>query len=386
MNIIFLSPNFPPNWVGFCKALKEAGANVLAIGDSSYDELRQEVKENISDYFQVTNMLNLDAMVRATGYFIHRCGRIKHIESLTEHWLGIEAELRRMFNIPGPTVEDQAISRSKMGMKKVFQKHKIPCSPGYLVNSQEDVESHLEEFGLPIVLKPDIGVGAQATYKIVSRSQLDEVARYGLSNYVMEPFVNGQIVTFDGLTDSTGEIVFKTSHEYNAGVMEIVTENLPIHFYSVRDINPKLEEMGRKVVAAFNLKERFFHIEFFKLAPEKYQILEINIRPPGGYIIDMMNYSADINLFAMWAEIMMGRSVEPHLERKYYVAHVARRYHFNYRYSYDEIMPIIKDSLVYSCEIPPIFSAAMGNFLYVIRHENRIELEELIAKIEERRG
>lgn len=386
MNIVFLSPNFPPNWFNFCRALKAEGATVLAIADCSYDELRQEIKENIDDYYQVSNMLDHDSMVRALGYFTFRHGHIDRVESLTEHWLGIEAYLRKMFNVFGPTMEEQAEHRSKMGMKRIFQKNNIPCSPGYKVNNLEDVESHLDELGLPIVLKPDTGVGAQATYKITSREQLRQIAAYGLDNYIMEPFVKGNIVTFDGLTDRDGNIIFKTSHEYADGIMEVVTEMLPVHFWSVREINPRLEAIGRQIVAAFKLKQRFFHIEFFKLAPDQYQVLEINLRPPGGYMIDMMNYSADTDLYATWAKVVTGHEVETITERKYNVAHSSRRYHLNYVLSDDALWPQIKDHVVYASEMPPIFSAAMGDYVFLLRHEDSAELQKLIALIDKRIG
>ena len=42
--------------------------------------------------------------------------------------------------------------------------------------------------------------------------------------------------------------------------------------------------------------ERFFHAEFFELADGSHVALEINLRPPGGFTLDMMNYACDVDL------------------------------------------------------------------------------------------
>ena len=39
MNFVFISPHFPHTYWNFCDRLKKNGANVLGIGDASYDSL-----------------------------------------------------------------------------------------------------------------------------------------------------------------------------------------------------------------------------------------------------------------------------------------------------------------------------------------------------------
>ena len=43
MNFVFISPNFPENYAGFCVGLKENGVNVLGIGDCPYEHLSDEL-------------------------------------------------------------------------------------------------------------------------------------------------------------------------------------------------------------------------------------------------------------------------------------------------------------------------------------------------------
>lgn len=49
MNVVFISPNFPPNFYRFCTALRGAGANVPAIGDAEQHDPRPELREALSN-------------------------------------------------------------------------------------------------------------------------------------------------------------------------------------------------------------------------------------------------------------------------------------------------------------------------------------------------
>ena len=76
--------------------------------------------------------------------------------------------------------------------------------------------------------------------------------------------------------------------------METVNEDRHIYFYNLREIPADLEEAGRRVLKAFDVRERFFHFEFFRSRPDgRVVALEVNMRPPGGPIIDMYNYAHD---------------------------------------------------------------------------------------------
>ena len=48
MNFIFISPQFPKHYWQFCDRLKKNGVNVLGIGDSPYDSLRDELKRDLT--------------------------------------------------------------------------------------------------------------------------------------------------------------------------------------------------------------------------------------------------------------------------------------------------------------------------------------------------
>ena len=67
-------------------------------------------------------------------------------------------------------------------MKKLFQKAGVPVVPGAVIKTDEDVDKAVKEIGLPMIAKPDNGVGAAATFKLetedaVSYTHLDVYKR-----------------------------------------------------------------------------------------------------------------------------------------------------------------------------------------------------------------
>ena len=99
MNFVYVSPAFPKNFYNFCDRLKNMGVTVLAIGDTPYHELSEELKNAVDDYYQVYSMEDYNEMVKAMGYFIFNYGHIDWLESNNEYWLEQDARLRTDFNI-----------------------------------------------------------------------------------------------------------------------------------------------------------------------------------------------------------------------------------------------------------------------------------------------
>ena len=67
MNYVFISPNFPFNYVYFCERLRGNGCNVLGIGDAPYDGLSDELKYALTDYYQVDSLGDYDQVYRAVS-------------------------------------------------------------------------------------------------------------------------------------------------------------------------------------------------------------------------------------------------------------------------------------------------------------------------------
>ncbi|MGI5829881.1 MAG: ATP-grasp domain-containing protein [Bradymonadia bacterium] len=379
MNVVLISPHFPPNHVNYARALRKFGDNALGIGDSPH--ISHELREALTEYVYVPNMQDYDAMLRTMGYFTSKYGKIDRVDSQNEFWLGLEARLREDFNIYGQKPAATDINRSKLGMKECCIKAKIPVAPGEEFESVEQLVAFGKKVGYPLVVKPIVGVGASATYAINNEEQAKEVMSYISGRYIAEKYIKGDVITFDGLIDRHGEIIFYTSHEYNCGVMETVNEARSIYYYSRTKIDPELKKLSQRVLKAFDVRERFFHIEWFRTAPSKYVFLEINVRPPGLYTIDMMNYSADINLYEAWVAALHDTRVFDSFEHKYSVGFAGRRVNVKHIHSHEDIMQKCSKYTVMSQPVPGSYADAMGEFFYLVRHPEEEKVLEMLEYI-----
>ena len=377
-NIVYLSPNFPTNFINFIAALKKNGANVLGLGSEPFQHLNTKVKNCLNEYYKVDDLHNYEELRKALGFFTHKYGKIDGIDSHNEYWLDTEAKLRDDFNIPGLKTADIKKARSKSGMKEVFREAGMRVAKGRIVHSFEGATEFVREVGYPVVAKPDSGVGASDTFKINNDTELHEVFnKIPDVNYIMEEFITGQIHSFDGLADYHSNPLFFTSHVFNDGIMEIVNNNKNLYYYSVRKVPKQLEELGRKCLKAFGVKGRFFHIEFFYTPDGEYVPLEVNLRPPGGLSMDMFNYACDINLYQTWGDMIVKDKCILNYERKYHVIYIGRKNGKNYVYEHKNILEKYNDLIILHQEMPHVFRQAMGDYCYMAKSEDFDSLQEM---------
>jgi len=384
MNVLFLSPFFPPNADRFCRALHARGVNVLAIGDEPPE--RQPADLVLGEYVYEPAMAHYPALRAATAGLIARHGRLDRIESNNEHWLQAEGKLRDDFAVSGLSESQTRALRSKSMMASVFAKAAIIYPPTMRGTASASAQAREEaaRLGLPLVIKPDSGSGAVDTFVVSTESELDAALRRDLSGHVLQPFVSGDIVTFDGLADANGQIVFFTSHRYDRGIMQVREGRIDGHYYSLRDIPADLERVGRRAVAAFDIRERFFHAELFMLSDASYVGLEMNIRPPGGYTTDMMNAACGIDVYDLWAGVLSGESfADFSYTRGYHAAHAGRRFAHRYLLTDAELQRELGDTLFAVRSVPDVFAATMGNVGYLLRHPNLVQLKQAISRVQQ---
>lgn len=382
MNVVFLSPHFPPNFYNFCVRLKEQGARVHGIGEESYDNLRQELRYSLFEYYKVNDMHNYEEMIRAMGCLIHHSGRMDRIDSQNEYWLETEAMLRTDFNIPGIRMDRINQIKRKSEMKQVFINAGLKPARGRVCQDEKEIRAFIKEVGFPVVAKPDIGVGAAKTYKICDETDLKH---YLLDkpklDYIVEEFISSQIVTFDGLTDREGKLVFSASHYYDKGVMDAVNKDTDIYYYGAREIEKNVEAAGMATLKAFDVKERFFHFEFFRMDDGSIMPLEVNMRPPGGFTLDMFNFANDFDAYKAWAEIIVHGKTTQVAKRPYFIIYVGRKDRLHYALSHDDVISNFREMLVHSERMNDTFSRAIGNHGYLLRHEKLPPLLEAAEKI-----
>lgn len=376
MNILYLSPHFPPNFYLFPSKLVQRGGRVLGITDQHISQLRPDLQMSLWDHKQVSSLHSDDEVMQAVEKLVQANGPIHRVESHLETWLNLEAKIRRTHQIFGLKEELDNLTK-KSRMKEYYLKAKVATAPFKLLSDYNSALEFVAEVGYPIIIKPDTGIGAQDTHKIENLNQLQAFLETRQSYpYIMENFISGDIVTFDGLTDSRGNIVFSTCHEYSKDARRIASESLDFYYYNYRETPEDLARAGQACVEVLELREKFFHLEFFRTSDHQLVGIELNIRPPGGMTTDMMNYAHDMDVYDLWASIVLDQYNGFELQRKYHCAHISRRRRYNYKYTHEQILEILGEHLCLHSELPPIYAEVMGEWAYLVRYEELGQLQE----------
>ena len=396
MNFIFISPQFPHTYWNFCARLKKNGINVLGIGDTPYDQLSQELRNSLTEYYRVNDMENYDEMFRAVAFFSYKYGRIDWLESNNEYWLEQDARLRTDFNITtGVNTKGISKYKSKYEMKKYYAKAGVPTARISKVTDLKKAKAFLEEIGgYPIIAKPECGVGAAHTYKITKDAELEEffATRPDVA-YVMEEFIEGDIVSYDVITDNRCEPLFESMTCWPPSIADIVNNKLDLDYYTAATVPEELRTLGRATVKAFDVKSRFVHLEFFCLRKNKKGLgkkgdfvgLEVNMRPAGGYTPDMMNWAHATDVYQIWADMVaFNERRVPDLNMDHCCVYASRRDCYQYKHSWEEVMEKYRDKIVMAERLPALWYDAMGNYMFTAHADDDAAAEEFIAFVEER--
>ena len=376
MNFIYISPNFPENHWLFCRRLRDDGVNVLGIGDCPYDNLTYELRGSLTEYYKVSSLENYDEVYRAVAFFIHKYGRIDYLESNNEYWLEQDAKLRQDFHITtGFLPEDMPRIKCKSLMKAQYVRAGIPVALYHMVDDREGCLEFIEKVGYPVIVKPDNGVGAISTFRINSVADLDTFfANKGETQYIMEEFIDGSVVSYDAIVNGSGEPIFEAGNLTIDSIMDIVNERRSCRVM-IRDRLPDaLRDMGRAALKAFGVKKRMVHFEFFHLNRDQrigkagdYTGLEVNMRPCGGILPSMINYAYSTDVYQIWADMIVFDESRKPIGSQQFCVLAGRRNTRSYVMSRDDVIHEYGIHIVEEGPVDPALATDMGEYLFLAR-------------------
>ena len=392
MNFVFISPHFPHTYWQFCDRLRRNGINVLGIGDAPYETLESSLKAALTEYYRVNSLEDYDQVYRATAFFAFKYGKIDWIESMNEYWLEQDARLRTDFNVTTGIREDRiSFIKEKSLMKKLYLEAGIPTARQHVVTDQEAGKAFIAEVGYPVIVKPDVGVGATHTWKLENDTDLE--AFYNnlpAAPYVMEEFIQGEICSYDAILDSRCEPLFESMTVWPP-VMDIVNKDLDLMYYTCPEVPEKLRKLGRKTVKAFGVDRRFVHLEFFRLTKARkglgrigdFAALEVNMRPAGGYTPDMMDFAHSTDVYQIYADMVAydERRI-PESGEHFYCVYASHKDGHTYAHTHEEIMEKYSSRMMMQEEMPPMNWPQMGRYMYTARLETFEEAQEFIRFVQ----
>lgn len=330
MDVVFLSPGYPPEMPNYVRGLAQVGARVWGVGDSPERSLPVITRRALTGYLQVPRIMDEgDVIQRVKAWLGGR--RPDRIEAMWEPMVLLAARMREELGVPGMSHDTVLGFRDKQLMKERIAAAGLRVPYSARVRTEEETLAAAKSFGFPLIIKPIAGAGSADTYRVDDAAQLHDVLQKTrhVPEVSVEEFVDGEEFTYDTVCID-GKPVYENVAQYLPRPL-IARQN---HWVSpiictVRDLaQPKLRdgiELGRKVLGALGMGTGFTHMEWYLKSNGEVVFGEIGCRPGGAHLVDQMNFTSDIDLFREWARSVCWKSFEADTTRRHNTAIIFKR-------------------------------------------------------------
>ena len=332
MNVVFVEPFFPSNQRNFPRALAEAGATVIGIGEYPADALDDQLKGWLHHYERVPSVTDVEAMTRAVRWVQDKLW-VDRIEATIEAHTLAAAQVREACTIPGTSVRTAWLCRDKPSMKQVLREAGVPTAASAAVGSAAEARAFAGQVGFPLILKPRSGAGAAGTMRADSAADLDHAlvvfGGEGVESIAMEEFIEGHEGFYDTITVN-GQVALDFASHYYPNVLEAMrTRWISPEFISTNRIDTapeyaELREMGRRVIMALGIGTSATHMEWF-FGPKGLKFSEIGCRPPGVGAWDLYSAGNEMDIYREWAMAIVNGETGSAPSRRYASGMVALR-------------------------------------------------------------
>jgi biotin carboxylase len=243
----------------------------------------------------------------------------------------LAARLREGLGLPGLTVEQTVPFRDKQLMKELLGGAGLR-TPGHEgATTVAGVWEAAERLGYPLIVKPIAGAGAADTYRADSAGDLDDLLPMlrHVPRVIVEEFIDGEEFTYDTIC-AGGQVLFENIVWYRPRpLLTKLHEWISPVIVALRALDvPDLaagRALGRAAVQVLGFRDGFTHMEWYRKADGEAVFGEIGARPPGGRMVDVMNYATDADLYLAWAEAITQGRISRRIERHYNAAAIFKR-------------------------------------------------------------
>jgi formate-dependent phosphoribosylglycinamide formyltransferase (GAR transformylase) len=330
MNVILVEPFFPANQRQFARALAEAGATVIGIGEYGVESFDDDLRGWLHHYERVSSVTDTDAMTRAVRWVQDRLW-VDRLEATIEAHTMAAAQVREACTIPGTSVRTAWLCRDKPSMKEVLRAAGVPTAASAGVSTPAQAHEFAERVGYPLILKPRSGAGASGTVRADSPQELARALEGfgGAGSVAVEEFVEGHEGFYDTIAVD-GHVALDFVSHYFPNVLEAMrTRWISPQFVSTNRIDTvpeygELRSMGARVIDALGIGTSATHMEWF-FGPKGLRFSEIGCRPPGVGAWDLYSAGNDLDLYRAWADAIVHGGISATPSRRYASGIVALR-------------------------------------------------------------
>lgn len=285
------------------------------------------VQQRLLGHWRVQDSLDPDQLQWAAGELARQFGAVDRLLTVNEHAQLPLAVVRDRLGLEGMSAETIRDFRDKSRMKQKFREHGVPCARHCGATSEAQAWEFIEQNGFPVCVKPVDGAAAQATYRVDDANDFREVLRVSAPSFErplqIEEFVVGEESSFETMS-LRGKPMWHSLTHYQPTPLSVLSNPwIQWKILLPREIDEPvyddIREHGCRALESLGMDTGLTHLEWFRRPDGSVAVSEVAARPPGAQILTMMNRANDIDLYDMWARLMLFSEFEPPKKRKFAV-------------------------------------------------------------------
>lgn len=212
-----------------------------------------------------------------------------------EKTVSVAARLRQQLNIGGTRLEVANRCHDKLVMKQAAQQAGANLTPYCCLNSVP-VAKLADKLGLPLIIKQRRSSGSRGLQFIYQPEALNAITT---ANCLAEKLIIGKEYSIESFVQN-GEILFRNITEYYIPhQISIMPAELP------KATTMQIDALNRTVINHFQIQQGMCHLELY-LTAEGIVFGEIALRPPGGYLMDLLQLSYGFDAWQAFLQMELG--------------------------------------------------------------------------------
>lgn len=318
-HVALVAPHFLENTNRYIAAFaKLDGVKLSLISQDAESKLPDALRRAIAGHYQIRNVGDAAQLAAAAKILGRHVGPIDRLTGALEQLQLPMAEARALTGISGMRPHVARRFRDKDVMKEVLRARQVPVAASALVTSEHELRAFIESVGLPIIVKPQAGLGSRNTHRVESLDDLNALSRIGLTPTERSPLQAEQFIRAREFTCETvtihGKPVWRSGTRYFPTPLEVL-EN-PWMQYCVllpREVESPWAEFAPVNASALGALfgsdvevtgTALTHMEWFLRDDGKMFVSEVGARPPGVQIMPLNSLAHDVDFIDKWAELI----------------------------------------------------------------------------------
>ncbi|SDZ24221.1 Biotin carboxylase [Lysobacter sp. yr284] len=255
----------------------------------------------------------------------HQALEFDGVVTICDYYIGTVAEVAQALNLPQAFSDNVVMERRKDLVREAIERAFLPNPKFAVVGEWDAVRREAQRIGYPLIVKPT-DLASSAFVKLVRdedqlRESFDALAAFPrnfreqarVPLLLLEEYMDGEEVSVEACTYRGQTTVIGITDKSVTGFPYFIEDG---HMFPAR-LEPALaqsvEALVRGALAAVGHDHGLSHTEV-KLTSKGPRIVEINPRPGGNYIAELIQRVTGIDLLDAQIELALGR--EPDLRRR----------------------------------------------------------------------